>query len=656
MKAIMLRDYQLDMLQRLQDVWTRLQSVMVQMPTGTGKTHLMAAVIRQHTGKGVLVVAHRRELIEQIGQTLDAFGIGNRRFGTGDSPAEGRSVVVASIQKLSGHIGEVELEPSLVIIDEAHHALAKTYRMLWDRWPRAKFLGLTATPCRLNGKGFGDLFQLLLQSYSITEFIERGWLSDFEYVSASPDSEQLRRIASLQKRGADGDYQTREMATVMDVPESVQHLYRTYRQFASGKKGIVYAIDQQHARHIAEYYCGQGVACAVIDAKTPAEERRRIIEEYKTHPQPLPTGRGVVSTSIDNSDGRSIYSPPFKGGAGGGSVLVNVDIFSEGFDCPEVEFIQLARPTLSLSKYLQQVGRGMRTSKGKDHVLILDNVGLYQTFGLPTDERDWKAYFYGRANGKGMAAHTAPVIIRDGDADQRQLVNLEMVRIKSCSEKLEGLAVYMQEGLFGVMKDGKQTTPPVFERIEKCQNGLFYAYGVYPYRIYRNRKTVIDLNGTDLGVQLYGNLELQGEFLHGQNAKGDGVLWDTKAWRYYQGGEPKIERAGWVDIIKVNSDEYEMRYSKGLHLFRFKKPEVWFNEHIAIIRDILIVRSDHFKVFKIFGYKGSQVLACGKKQCSTIPVSWNGQVGTYQEKFPRHFTTYPEIEKLHLKSVGGRLS
>ena len=632
MKQVELRDYQQDMLVKLTCAWQSQRSVMVQMPTGTGKTVLLAEVIRKELeseslrqslpvrqGGSVLVVAHRRELIEQIGQTIERF-----------SPNSSAQVRVESIQKLSKHIGEVDYEPSLVIIDEAHHALARTYRMLWERWPKARFLGLTATPCRLrsaegrlqgkNNAPFTDLFDTLLQSWTIQEFIDRGWLSDFEYVSASPESMALRQVRLLQKRGADGDYQTKEMATVMDVPESIEHLYKTYRQFAAEKKGIVYAIDREHARHIAEYYQAKGIACAVIDAKTPADIRQEVVGAYR--------------------EGRL-------------DVLVNVDIFSEGFDCPEVEFIQLARPTLSLSKYLQQVGRGMRISKGKDHVLILDNVGLYQTFGLPTDERDWKAFFYGQLAGKGTPTGTAPIIIRDDDADRRELVNLEMVRIRRRSEKPVGLCVYLQGGRYGVMRDGQPTTQPVFEQIVKCTDGLFYAYAIYPYQVYQNRKTVIDRNGTDLGVQLYGNLELRGEFLYGQDIKGGATLWDTIGRRYYQGQEPTFERVGGLDLIKTGKDEYELRYSRGLHMFRFRKSEVLFNQHIAIIRDKLIVKSEGYRVFNIFGFRKDQILTCGKKEYSAIPVSWDGRIGRYQEHLPHDFDYYPDLELLHLKGLFG---
>ena len=149
----------------------------------------------------------------------------------------------------------------LPIARKAHHAVAETYRMLWERWPKARFLGLTATPCRLNGAPFTDLFDTLLQSWSIREFIQKGWLSDLDYVSVRSDSIAVRKVASLNKRGADGDYQTKQAALVLDTEESIEHLYRSYKEFADGKKGIVYAINRDHARHIAEYT--QSVDCGV---------------------------------------------------------------------------------------------------------------------------------------------------------------------------------------------------------------------------------------------------------------------------------------------------------------------------------------------------------------------------------------------------------
>ena len=250
-----------------------------------------------------------------------------------------------------------------MVIDEAHHALAKTYRILWEKWPEAKFLGLTATPCRMNRAGFTDLFDCLLSSWSIAEFIERGVLSVFDYVSIRPDGEDQRLIDSLVKRGADGDYQVKEMNEVLNRRPPIERLYRSICRFANGKKGIVYAISIDHARRMADYYSQMGVKAAAIDSKTPLEERKRLVDEFK---------RGELK------------------------VLVNVDVFSEGFDCPDVEFVQMARPTLSLAKYLQQVGRGLRKSEGKQTCVLIDNVGLYRVFGLPVTNRNWSLCFVGK--------------------------------------------------------------------------------------------------------------------------------------------------------------------------------------------------------------------------------------------------------------------
>ena len=613
-RGTVLRDYQLEMLGRLHRAWEQRQSIMVQMPTGTGKTVLLAEVIRQELDKDggerrrVLVVAHRRELLDQIRRTIEAMAVDTER------------VRVESIQKLSRRTpdeGKEEETPSLVVVDEAHHALAKTYRTLWERWPKARFLGLTATPCRMNGAAFTDLFDVLLQSWPIQEFIDKGWLSDFDYVSAAPDSRMLRQVAMLDRRGADGDYQTKEMATVMDVPESIEHLYDTYKEFADGKKGIVYAIDRQHAQHIAEYYGAHGVSCCAIDCKTPADERQRMTDDYK---------------------------------AGRLQVIVNVDLYSEGFDVPDMEFIQLARPTLSLSKYLQQVGRGMRTAEGKEAVLILDNVGLYQTFGLPTEDRQWQQTFYGKLAGKGQQGLEHPVVVKEGTQDEKTLVNLEMVHIRRRNESLEGLNIYLLNGRYGVMKDGKMTTRPVFERIEKTKDGLFYAIAIYPWQIFRSCKTVIDRNGRDLDVKLYGSVDVHGEFLYGMDSRGQRLVWDSIGRKYYHGSEPHFEHVAGLEMIKVGDDEYELRNAKGLHHFRFSKAEILYNRYITIIRNMLIVKTGDYRMLEISGYSKQGVLAKGNKELKVIPVTWDGQIGQQEEV--RFFSLYsrPDVDRLRLRN------
>ena len=360
---IKLYDYQEDMKERIEKALRLHRSVMAQMPTGTGKTYLLTAVIDSFVSNNpmekVWIVAHRRELVSQIDDTVRKF----HSYSASNTSSLLSSVKAMSIQWLMRHYDEIEEEPGMIVIDEAHHALAKTYKEMWERFPKAKFLGLTATPCRLNGKGFTDLFDVLVQSWSVPEFISKGRLATYDFVSIKSDGVTQRLIDSLQKRGADGDYQNKEMDMLLNKKPSIERLYRSLEEFGKDRKGIVYAINISHAQKITKLYQENGVKAIAIDSKTPATERQQDIEAFK---------KGDIQ------------------------VLVNVDIFSEGFDCPDVEFVQLARPTLSLAKYLQMVGRGLRVAKGKKNCVIIDNVGLYRVFGLPSQVWNWKATFEGK--------------------------------------------------------------------------------------------------------------------------------------------------------------------------------------------------------------------------------------------------------------------
>lgn len=474
-KAIRLYDYQNEIKLRLMEAWQSHRSVMVQMPTGTGKTHVLAALVSEelsckqsgkpsslelsrgaadirrsqcgtkcveHNGANVIIVAHRRELVAQIEEIIERYGI---------NIEDGR-VRVMSIQWLSRHWTDVEDVPGLVVIDEAHHALAKTYRMMWEAWPEARFLGLTATPCRLNGSGFTDLFDVLLTSHAIGRFIHEGWLSLFDYYSIKADSEEQRLINSLEKRGADGDYQAKELNAVLNRRPTIERLYESVCRYAEGKKGIVYAINIDHAHNIAEYYRGHGIDAVAIDSKTPADIRRQTVDDFK---------------------------------AGRIKIMVSVDLFSEGFDCPDVEFIQLARPTLSLAKYLQMVGRGLRKSEGKETCVMIDNVGLYRMFGLPAADRDWQAMFEGRKAGKGNRARcnavcnyavTADVeTATTPDTDMEEIIGHEsLTTLLACNGMLDAdaatdgkLRAFLdrESGLYGLKRGEKITIMPQYAKV-----------------------------------------------------------------------------------------------------------------------------------------------------------------------------------------------
>ena len=445
MKERQLYDYQLDMKRRVGEAFGSYRSVMVQMPTGTGKTCLLVACVcawlSQNEGT-VWIVVHRRELVEQIVGTLQ------------EEDLVGDRVRVYSIQWLSRHEGKLAERPGLLVIDEAHHAVAKTYKAVVEACPVAKVLGLTATPCRLTRRGFTDLFELLLQSWPYNRFIAEGRLSLYDYMSVRADNEDWRVVRSLERRGADGDFSLREMSDRLDVRPSIGRLCDTVLRYAREKKGIVYAIDIQHAEHIAAYYREHGIDAVAISAKTPGEERRRLIEQFK---------------------------------AGETQVLVNVDLFGEGFDCPDVEFIQLARPTLSLAKYLQQVGRGMRVFDGKRYCLILDNVGLYRLFGLPSEDRDWQAMFEGTLAGKAhfklaeeTSVYAAFSVLGDTGRTVTADARTELVTVMTHDgqrNELEAAYAYRvvrdEKGRMGVATlEGVEVLPPRYEKVELLPYGF----------------------------------------------------------------------------------------------------------------------------------------------------------------------------------------
>ena len=600
MKEIKLFDYQEDMKERIEKALRLHRSVMAQMPTGTGKTVLLASVVesflREHSNCHVWIVAHRRELVSQIRETIQRVfskthpssltikedfsnhpvnsskitpslftlkegstshpdpltlrGEGGNRPSRCSEPLRSKvggpskvspdcagwdrlgmsgaskvspdclsasafnvPIKAVSIQWLSKHYDEIEEEPGMIVIDEAHHALAKTYKGMWDRFPKAKFLGLTATPCRLNGKGFTDLFDVLVQSWSVPEFISKGRLATYDFVSIKSDGVTQGLIDSLQKRGADGDYQNKEMDRVLNKKPSIERLYKSFEKYGKDRKGIVYAINISHANAIAEFYREHGIAAVAIDSKTPSSLRKELIERFKSsslsfsnHPVPLSKEGSTFSPSPSSSGSGDVTAPPRRSeplrskdggpskvspdclcgvnrlgdglrdrlgatclraadGAAPIQVLVNVDIFSEGFDCPDIEFVQLARPTLSLAKYLQMVGRGLRVARGKKSCVMIDNVGLYRVFGLPSQVWNWNAMFEGKlkvGKKKETAKERAFFLGSEEQEGHQDDSDSEMEMVVSHEELLQTLhyrEFVDSRGEFAIIKlpDGKMT-------------------------------------------------------------------------------------------------------------------------------------------------------------------------------------------------------
>ena len=545
MKKIELFDYQEDMKARIEKALCLHRSVMAQMPTGTGKTYLLTAVIdsfvRANPKVKVWIVAHRRELVSQIDETV-------RKFQSYSSATSSllSSVKAMSIQWLMRHYDEIEEEPGMIVIDEAHHALAKTYKEMWERFPKAKFLGLTATPCRLNGKGFTDLFDVLVQSWGVPEFISKGRLATYDFVSIKSDGVTQRLIDSLQKRGADGDYQNKEMDMLLNKKPSIERLYRSLEEYGKDRKGIVYAINISHAQKITKLYQEHGVKAIAIDSKTPAAERQQDIEAFK---------KGDIQ------------------------VLVNVDIFSEGFDCPDVEFVQLARPTLSLAKYLQMVGRGLRVAKGKKNCVIIDNVGLYRVFGLPSQVWNWNAMFEGKlkvGKRKESPKDREFFLMNEKQDDIQIHPDSEMMMVMSHEELLQTLQ-YREfvdsKGEFAIIKlpDGKMTV--VNRQGEQVlEPGDYYDMKLLDGNIlfYRPRRK----------AKCYYDLLAKAVIDDGTNVAGAPQVVNIKGWEFIEYNDIFMSRTQEEFSLPYRPSQYDFLNYGYYMIFRFRPSapgcQVWY--------------------------------------------------------------------------------
>lgn len=367
-----LRPYQKENKNKVYEAWETYRSVMLQMPTGTGKTRTFVSIMsdiynysvaEKHAYK-VLVLVHRKELLDQIYDEITLYlGKACGIIMAGEREHKKIPFQIASVQTLNNRLVKwADKQFDFIIIDEAHHTTAESYQRIIKTFPNAKLLGVTATPCRLSGEGFTNTFEKLLLSPPISWFIDNGYLSNYVYGSVTKYSRIKHDIDGI-KKFSNGDYAEQEMERVCDNDRIRAQVVDSYLKYANGKKGIVYTINKTHNKNLCGKFLSQGISAVAIDCDTPKEMREEYIEDFK---------KGNIQ------------------------IICNVNLFTEGFDCPDIEFVQLARPTKSLSLYLQQVGRGLRTSANKEKTIILDNVGLYYKFGFPKAHRHWQRHFEGR--------------------------------------------------------------------------------------------------------------------------------------------------------------------------------------------------------------------------------------------------------------------
>ncbi|MCK6478599.1 MAG: DEAD/DEAH box helicase [Planctomycetaceae bacterium] len=353
--GLALRPYQVEAVRALRAAFAAGKRAPVyQLPTGGGKTVVFAHIAREGAKRGtrVLILVHRRELLLQGSRALREVGLDHGLIAPTLPPSDAQ-VRIASVQTLVRRLDHVS-PPDLVVIDEAHHAVAGSWRRVLEQWPRARVLGVTATPARLDGKGLGvhvdGPFDHLVLGPSVRALTEAGFLAPAD-VYAPPMKADLSGVGTRL-----GDFDRREMRLRMDKPvisgDAVDH----YLRLTPGRPAIAFCTSVEHAEHVAEAFTDADVPAASIDGGMSDVERDGVLEDL---------ARGEIQ------------------------VLTSCEIVSEGFDLPAVEVAILLRPTQSLTLYLQQVGRVLRPAPGKASATVLDHVGNVKRHGLPDADRSW---------------------------------------------------------------------------------------------------------------------------------------------------------------------------------------------------------------------------------------------------------------------------
>lgn len=350
-------DYQEQGISDINESWKTCNSVMYQLPTGGGKTVIFTEIVRRNPDKRFLIMVHRQEVVYQIVERLKSIGIDPGIIMSKEAPHPEKSVQVASVQTISRdkRLKEyIQYQFDYFIVDEAHHADAKSYRKTLDAHVGTnsdmKILGVTATPTRMGKSNkLHEVFDTMIVSKSIRWLIDNGYLADFiAYSTPVPDLDKVK----LQG----GDYQIRSLSQYMQQRSMIKNIVHSYRQMADHKKNIVFCVDTNHARVVRDEFRKEGYTSEMILGDTSQDDRIQIMNDFR-------------SNKIE--------------------VLTCVMVLTEGVDVPDTQVIQLARPTKSLVMYMQAVGRGLRKKPDGSKLTIIDNAGCIKEHMLIDFPKNW---------------------------------------------------------------------------------------------------------------------------------------------------------------------------------------------------------------------------------------------------------------------------
>lgn len=403
-----LRDYQTKTIKRVQQSMKRgHHRIIVQQPPRTGKTVIMAEIARQATvkGKRVMFIIHRKEVLEQAKKTFTS------------QEVDMKLTTMGMVQSLTRHVAELQT-PSLIFVDEGHHALAKSYRRIIDAFPKAYVLYFTATPIRTGHDQLDKISDDIVTGQSIQWLTEHHFLAPFKYYALSDiDRSKLKK--------SHGDFTSASMDQAIDH-QIYGNIVKQYQRLAKGKQAVVYCHSISSAKQVVQQFEKTGISAEEVDGETPTDRRDDIVDNFRK--QKI-------------------------------TILANVNLFTEGVDLPNVDCVIMARPTSSLSLYLQFSMRCLNPRKGKT-AIIIDHVDNYLTHGLPDDDHDWSQaivtkdkrkkgshksgpqicqckYCFGVFYRKDMVSHRCPLCGEElaSATKDYQIVNVDLQEIKHTNTK-----------------------------------------------------------------------------------------------------------------------------------------------------------------------------------------------------------------------------
>jgi DNA repair protein RadD len=349
-----LRPYQEEHLERVRAAMRRkVKRPLIVLPTGGGKTRMATKICESSIERDFLPVwfmVHRRELLDQTSQAFSDAGLPVGIVAAGYDVEGSKPLQIVLIDSLPRRLQYLPA-PRVIIPDEAHHCCAPKWKSVQDAYPNAFYVGLTATPQRLDGKGLGTHFDEIIEGPTMRWLINSGYLAEFKIYAPPPVTLDMSQVGHI-----GGEFNKHQMKEAVEKSTIVGDSIAEYRKHAMGTRCLIRSVGVEASAKVAEEFRKAGFAAVHLDAKTPAGERRRLFNDFK---------RGEITH------------------------LCNVDLFGEGIDIPGVESLIDLRPTDSLTFYLQYIGRMLRPAPGKSHGIYLDQVGNTMRHGMPDEVRAW---------------------------------------------------------------------------------------------------------------------------------------------------------------------------------------------------------------------------------------------------------------------------